>query len=146
MLVSRQVSCGLPQLFVVRRMFFWALVLMVPFLLFGVTDMAQNVMEGSMAVHFSPSVNAARFSHAMNYFNLCFLGIFASAICFVLWNKACAVLGTARCTVGIYFLPAITVLFAAICLGERMTLASGMGTVLIILGVFLSGKTGEKSS
>lgn len=144
LLVDKQASNGRSQLFVVRRMFFWALVLMIPFLLFGLTDSAKTVMNSSMVVRLSPSVNAERFSSAMNCFNLGFLGILASATCFVLWNKACAALGTTRCTVGIYFLPAITAICASIFLKERMTGASILGTILIIFGVFLSGKAEGK--
>ena len=144
LMVESQTAKGRSQLFVVRRMFFWALVIMVPFILFGLTDKGRSVMNASMAVNLSPAVNATRFSSVMNCLNLVFLGVLASAICFVLWNKACAFLGTTRCTVGLYLMPAITALFASFFLHERMTLISATGTLLIIVGVFLSGKTRQK--
>lgn len=143
LVVDRQMSSGRSQLFVVRRMFFWALIFMVPFLFFGLTETANTIMNASVVVNLSPSINATRFSSLINCFNLAFLGILASAICFVLWNKACAVLGTTRCTVGLYFLPVITALCAAFFLNERMTPVSVFGTILIIFGVFLAGKTDE---
>ena len=146
LMVERQASSGRSQLFVVRRMFFWALIVMVPFIIFGLTDMGRCVMNASMAVNLSQTVNAARFSNVMNCMNLTFLGVLASAICFVLWNKACALLGTTRCTVGLYLMPAITVLFASLFLHERMTLTSATGTALIIIGVFLSGKTDARNT
>ena len=140
LMVEEQADCGRSQLFVVRRMFFWALVIMLPFLLFGLTGTARVIMDASMAVRLSPAVNAARFSNAMNCLNLAFLGVLASAICFVLWNKACEALGTTRCTVGLYLMPAVTALCAALFLDEHLTLISAAGAILILLGVFLSGK------
>ena len=76
--------------------------------------------------------------------NIGFLGLLASAACFVLWNMACETLGTVRCTVSLYLIPVITVVFAAIFLGERMTVVSCVGSVLILGGVILSGWQGRR--
>ena len=126
------------QIYVMRRAFFWALVLMVPFVLFGLTPYGRAAMSGSFAVTLAPDVNAARFARLMNYVNLGFLGLFASAGCFVFWNQACVRLGVVRCTIGIYLIPAVTVLFAFAFLGERLTAVSATGALLTLVGVVLS--------
>lgn len=126
------------QVFVIRRMFFWTLVLMIPLVAFGLTPYGATAMDGSFKVTLDPQVNANRFSSIMNYVNLGFLGLLASAACFVLWNKALGIIGTVRCTVGLYLLPAITVVFAYMFLGETMSLISAAGALLILVGVVLS--------
>ena len=64
-----------------------------------------------------------------------FLGVLASAVCFVLWSHACSVLGMVRSTVGLYLTPIVGVSFAAMFLKERLTLFSVAGGVLILWGV-----------
>lgn len=130
---------GYAQTFVIRRMFFWALVAMVPFVMYGLTNAGKAAMDGSLAVSLDVAANAERFTSLMNYVNLCFLGLLASAACFVLWNFALGVIGTVRCTVGLYLLPAITVVFAYVFLKEELTLVSAVGAVLVLAGVVVSG-------
>lgn len=130
---------GYAQTFVIRRMFFWALVVTVPFVMYGTTDSGRMVMDGSLAINLDPAVNADRFSRPMNYVNLGFLGVLASAACFVLWNYALGVVGTVRCTIGLYLLPAITVVFAYLFLGEALTVVSAIGAALVLAGVVMSG-------
>ena len=131
---------GYPPIFVIRRMFFWALAVTVPVVLFGLTDAGRTVLHGSFAVSLDPAANGARFASWLNLLNLGFLGLLASAACFVTWNMACEALGTVRCTVALYLIPVVTVVFAAIFLGERMTVVSCVGAVLIMGGVFLSSR------
>ena len=135
---------GYPPVFVIRQMFFWALVFTVPLVLFGLTSMGRTVLQGSFAVSLDPAVNGARFTSGLNLVNIGFLGLLASAACFVVWNLACETLGTVRCTVFLYLIPVVTVVFAAIFLGERMTFVSGVGSALILGGVILSGWQGRR--
>ncbi len=130
---------GYSQVFVIRRMFFWALVTMIPLVGFGMTHSGATAMEGSFAISLDAAANARRFTNPMNYVNLGFLGVLASATCFVLWNYALGVVGTVRCTIGLYILPAITVVFAYLFLGESLTAISAIGSLLIIAGVVISG-------
>ena len=130
---------GYPQVFVIRRMFFWALIFTVPLLLFGLTSTGRTVLHGSLAVSLDPAANCARFASVLNLLNIGFLGLLASAACFVVWSMACEALGTVRCTVALYLIPVITVVSAAVFLGERMTFVSFIGSALILGGVILSG-------
>ena len=127
-----------PPVPAIRRAFFWALLSMLPLLALAAAapDAARAV---SCGVELSPVANAARFSSLLNWFNLLFLGLFASALCFVGWNAACRRLGTVRASVGIYLLPVITLLFARLFLGETLTAAGAFGGLLTLVGVILSG-------
>ena len=122
-----------------RRIFFWSLLFMLPLLVYGVRGPV-DAMGGSFHVDLAAAANAARFRSLPNLFNLAFLGLLASAGCFVAWNSACKRLGTVTATVGIYLIPAITALFAFAFLHERLTAMAAIGAVLTLLGVFLSGR------
>ncbi|AFA47218.1 hypothetical protein Awo_c04170 [Acetobacterium woodii DSM 1030] len=69
-----------------------------------------------------------------------FLGVFASAVCFVTWNLAVKRLGATKTSVYIYLVPVITVVTAVMVLGEKMTLVSVVGILLTILGLLISEK------
>ena len=123
---------------VIRKSFFWALVMMLPFVLWGMTEDGFYALDGSFSVTIDAEVNAERFGRALNWVNLGFLGMLASAACFVLWNYACKTLGVVRTTVGLYLTPVVGVLFAVIFLGERLTAVSMVGGLVIITGVVLA--------
>jgi len=146
MMLSKLVRREHSQLFVARRIFFWALALMVPIVVFGSTAEGRAVLDGSFAVTWTAEVNVRRFAAPINCANLGFLGLCASAGCFVTWNRACEMLGVVRCSAGLYLIPAVTVLFAYAFLGETLTWISAIGAVLITAGVVLSGLNMEKSS
>lgn len=67
-------------------------------------------------------------------------GIGASALCFVTWNFAVKMLGAVKTSVYIYMVPVITVITSALILGERITWLSGGGTLLTLVGLFISEK------
>ena len=123
---------------VIRKSFFWALVMMLPFVLWGMTEEGFYALDGSFSVTIDAEVNAERFGRTLNWLNLGFLGVLASAACFVLWNHACKTLGVVRTTIGLYLTPVVGVLFAVIFLGERLTTASIVGGLVIVAGVVLA--------
>ena len=123
---------------VIRKSFFWALVMMLPFVLWGMTEEGFYALDGSFSVTIDAEVNAERFGRALNWVNLGFLGVLASAACFVLWNHVCKTLGVVRTTIGLYLTPVVGVLFAVIFLGERLTTASIVGGLVIVAGVMLA--------
>ena len=110
---------------------------MIPLMIIGI--FSKNPSSAAY-VELSLSQNIERFSSAFNWFLLCFLGILASGMCFVAWNKACTILGTVKISTGLYLIPVVTILFATIFLDEKITLMGGIGTLLTILGLFVSSK------
>ncbi len=109
-----------------RRIFAYGILFMVPALfLFG----------------FHPDFS--RFAYPPNLLHMLFLGLGASALCFVTWSFAVKALGVVRTSVYIYMVPLITVLLSVIVLGERITWISALGTALILTGLFFSSGSGK---
>ena len=122
----------------IRRAFFWALVFMLPLLLFALAA-PETAAQVSCSVNLLPEANAARFARPANLANLAFLGLLASACCFVAWNKACERLGTVRCSLGLYLIPVLAFLIAHVFLGETLPAAGVVGAVLVLAGVAVAG-------
>jgi drug/metabolite transporter (DMT)-like permease len=138
-LVTRINARGYPAPAAIRRVFFWALVAMLPLAAYGLLR-PSSAATVSCGIDLGAAANAARFASLSNWLHLGFLGILASALCFAAWNAACERLGTVRATVGIYMIPAVTVLFARLLLDERLTGMGAAGALLTLLGVAISGR------
>lgn len=133
-----------------RRIFFFAVLIMLPLSLMGWglelhrrgAASALEVSDFMRSLYFSidKSVNAARFSNPWNIFNILFLGFVASGICFTTWNKACQITGTVKVSCGLYLIPVVTIVFAFFVLGEKITLLGALGTAITITGLFISEK------
>ena len=137
-LIDKANQRGIPQMEVVRRAFFWSLVMIAPLSVWGVTKSGFYALDGSFSVTIDIAENIERFTRPLNLINLAFLGILASAACFVMWNRACKVLGVVRTTIGLYLTPIVGVIFAALFLDEKPTAMSAVGGILIIAGVILA--------
>ena len=70
--------------------------------------------------------------------NLAFLGLLASAGCFVTWGYSVKHLGPARASAYIYLQAPMTVIWAVILLGEPMNAAIVIGIAMVIGGLVLS--------
>ena len=118
-----QMTSQYGALFATRKVFFYGLVTIIPFLLNG---------DGAAVLSALPQPKVI--------LNLLFLGLIASLACFIIWNKVMSRLGNFTCTCYVYLNPFFTLVTSMIILGERMTLLSAAGSLAIILGVILSGK------
>jgi drug/metabolite transporter (DMT)-like permease len=65
-----------------------------------------------------------RFSNPVYVCNIIYLGLGASALCFVTWNFAVKVLGAIKTSIYLYMVPIITVVTSVLILRERMTALS----------------------
>lgn len=88
-------------------------------------------------------IDAERFANPVYLGNLIFLGLGASALCFVTWNIAVKILGAVKTSIYIYLVPVITVVTSALILEEKVTLLSDIGTVLALTGLLLSEYRGK---
>lgn len=104
-----------------RRTFFYGLLFMIPVLL---------IMDFN--------VSLSQFAQPHILFNLLFLGLGASALCFVTWNIAVKILGSVKTSVYIYIVPVITAITSTLILDEQMTESTIIGIVLTLIGLFLS--------
>lgn len=135
--VSKINAAGYSHLAATRRIFFYALLFTIPLAVCGTVLPAETIPD-FFRINWSPAENAARFSKLSSWGNLLFLGLFASAGCFAAWNKACGVLGTVCATAGLYLIPVVTVVFAFLILGEKMTPMSVVGSCFTLAGVVVS--------
>lgn len=86
-----------------------------------------------------------RFYNPVYVFNFFFLGLGASAVCFVTWNFATKVLGVLKSSVYIYLVPVVTVVFSVLILHEKITMMAVLGTILTLSGLVVSElKIGKK--
>ena len=121
LLTKRIGGFGFPTVLATRRIFCYGLGFMVPALFF-----------------FGARLGPERFVRPAALGNLAYLGVGASAACFVTWNYAVKVLGPVRTSVYIYAMPVVTVAFSAAVLGEPVTPLSAVGTLLTLAGLVLS--------
>ena len=89
-------------------------------------------------VPFDFELNLNRFTNPVYLGNIIFLGLGASALCFVTWNVAVKILGAVKTSIYIYIVPIVTVVTSLIILNEQITLMSFIGTILTLIGLFLS--------
>ena len=87
---------------------------------------------------FDFKLKLSRFTNMTYLLNILYLGLGASALCFVTWNFAVERLGPVKTSVYIYMVPVITVVTSVLILQERLTVISGNGAVLTLTGLFLS--------
>lgn len=104
-----------------RRTFFYGLIFMIP---------ALALMDFN--------VSLSQVTSPLNLCNLLFLGLGASALCFVTWNLAVKILGSVRTSVYIYMVPVITTVSSALVLKEPVTMTAVCGIALTLAGLFLS--------
>ena len=86
-----------------------------------------------------------RLAQPIYLLNILFLSLCASALCFVTWNTAVKQLGTIKTSIYIYIIPAVTVVTSFLILQERVTPVSLCGTLLTLLGLFLSERKAKAS-
>lgn len=86
----------------------------------------------------SPTVGvAALFPGWRPWAFILFSGVLATALSNLVWNRAIARIGVARTAVFLYWVPVFGVGFAALLLGERLTLWHLVGFLAVMAGTYL---------
>ena len=121
-LLTRKISSyGLNTIGTTRKVFTYGILFMLPFLfVFDFNLDVQKVIKPEYAL------------------NLIYLGVGASALCFVTWNYAVGVLGAVKTSVYIYIVPVITATSSVIVLKEEITWMAVIGIGLTLIGLFFS--------
>lgn len=110
-------------LFITRKLFFYGLLTMIPYyIVYPEWPTMQMLMRPDTLLR------------------LLFLGAIASTLCYYLWGWAIRRLGAVVTTNYVYFNPVVAILCAWTVLGERITLWFLLGTILILIGMFLADK------
>ncbi len=112
-------------LFVTRKVFFYGLVTIIPYYVIVPED--RWIFTSSVFQFFNSSI----------LLNLLFLGVVASMLCFLLWNWVIRKLGAVVATNWVYFNPITTIIFAWWLLNEQITPWFLLGTLCILLGMYL---------
>ena len=118
-LAVKRIGGRYPAVFITRKVFFYGLLTILPVFAFQPFSVGAEVLA-------RPAV----------WGNLLFLGVVASMLCYILWNAAMHRLGAVRTTNYIYFNPLVTIVTAALCIGERITAAALAGAALILYGMW----------
>lgn len=105
--------------FITRKVFFYGLLTIQPYYAFV------SPLQHDISLLTTPIVAG----------NLLFLGLVASTGGYLLWNWVLSQLGVVKSTNYVYLQSLITMLFAAIVLGERITWMAIVGTIILILGM-----------
>lgn len=120
-ILIRKIDKKYSQIFVVRKIFFYGIITMIPILLISKVNLLK-----------APILNISI------VFNFLFLAIFASVLCFLMWNKAINIIGPIKTTNYIYFVPLITMISSNIVLKEQISYLMILGGVLIFAGVYIN--------
>lgn len=104
-----------------RKIIFYGIVFMIPSFFF---------------FDFNP--NWAALKNPIVLFNMLFVAIFASGICFIIWNEATDLMGVLKTNVYVYLTPIITIIISIIVLKEKMTFIAIIGITLTLIGVIVS--------
>ena len=122
-LILKPLGRKYPTAFITRKVFLYSILSLLIYFLF-------NPLHFQVDVLLQPVVMS----------NLLFLGIVASMLCFIAWNAAVKVLGPSRTANYIYVQPFSTLVLSSIILSEIITLASLIGALCIIGGIYLAEK------
>ena len=117
-----------PTLFITRKVFIYGLITIIPYYILRPQE--ASIFSSSILQLFNPSI----------LFNLLFLGIVASLLCYLIWNWVISRLGAVVATNWVYFNPITTILFAWWLLHEQITVWFLLGTILILTGMYLSDR------
>ena len=109
--------------FITRKVFFYGLLSMIPY----------YIMYPGLNLHLL-------FTHPQLMWNLLFLGSVASMLCFLTWTWVLKQLGAVVATSYVYLNPVTTIVFAWFLLGEQITLWFILGTLFILLGMYLADR------
>ena len=125
-LLMKTVTERYSTFFITRKVFFYGLLTILPYYL---------AVPGfpSMEVIFSSQV----------IWNLLFLSVIASMLCYITWNWVIGKLGAVVATNWVYFNPITTILFAWWLLHEQITPWFLFGTALILTGMYLCGRVAK---
>lgn len=108
--------------FVTRKVFFYGIVTMIPFIAAG--------MDGGLHLD--------RLTIPVVAGNVLFLSVVASLLCFYSWNLVLEKLGTIRASNYMYTQPLVSLACSVAVLGEPITYIALLGTLSILVGIYIA--------
>ena len=107
--------------FVTRKIFFYGLVTLLPFIAFS-----------------AQPLHLEAFSHPAVILNMLFLGVVASMLCFYSWNVVLEQLGTIPASNYLYSQPIVSLICSVAILHEPLTHIAIIGTLFILFGIYVA--------
>lgn len=83
--------------------------------------------------------------NGQGFASLFYLGLVASSLAFIFWNRAIQAIGPVKTNQYIYLIPVMTTLFASILLHEPVTWLTIAGAAMILAGLYLSEQSKSKT-
>ena len=123
-LILKPLGNRYPTIFITRKVFLYSILSLLVYFLFDPLCMQADVLLQPVVMY-----------------NLLFLGIVASMLCFIAWNTAVKALGPSHTANYIYIQPMSTLVLSSIILSEIITLTSLIGAACIIGGIYLAEKS-----
>ena len=117
-----------PALFITRKVFFYGLVSIIPYYIMVPEMPPMDVLMRTDII-----------------LNLLFLGCIASMLCFLTWTWVMDKIGAVTATNYVYFNPVVTIILAWLILSEKITIYFLLGTLLILIGMYLADKKIQKT-
>jgi len=122
-IILRKLNGRYSTLFITRKVFFYGIITLIPYILFNPNIFHPHLLTNTVVL-----------------LNLIFLGLIASLLCFIFWNSAVSKLGVVQTSNYIYIVPLVTLLTSAIVIDEHITYIALIGSVFILLGVYVAEK------
>lgn len=120
-LILKKMNAKYNALFITRKVFIYGILTLIPFFII-------YPLEYNLAILMQPIV----------IYNLLFLGVFASMICYIAWTVVVNKLGIVYSANYIYLIPLVTLITSYIVIDEHITFVAIIGTILILCGVYLA--------
>lgn len=108
--------------FVTRKIFFYGILTMIPFIACG--------MGGGLHLD--------KLAMPIVWSNILFLSVVASMLCFYSWNLVLEKIGTIRASNYMYTQPLVSLACSVAILGEPFTPIALLGTILILAGIYVA--------
>lgn len=124
-LIARTAEFPLSSIQVTRKVFFWGTVLTLPAaLLLGSPVPLATLTHGGLAL----------------WGNLLFVALCSSALCYLCWGRATALVGSVTTSVYLYLMPVVSVIGSVILLDEAVTPITILAIAAILVGLLFSQK------
>ena len=118
----KKLDSSLPQISTLSVMIFLGLIFISPFYIF------ESFTHGFFPNKFS------------DFLMIFYVAIFAGIFSFIFWNKGVSIIGANRAGIFLSLIPLFSTIFAILFFNEKFLFFHLIGSVLIILGLFLSNK------
>lgn len=122
-IILDKLGTGFSEVFISRRLFFYALITILPFTFF--TTSVDDFLPLFSVDVILPTL---------------YLGVFASTICIWLWNVSINSIGLIVTNNYLYALPVVSVAASAIFMDGEITVYNCIGSLLILVGIILADR------